>query len=189
MSCCDGLVVDNNYLAVLFNTFTARTLGVGGRVVMLDALGNAGIATNLVLQTRLRFTASPQNMTTAVALSPSWIIEDVDPLNLITVPGTTMTIPTGGDGEYEIEFAYTMASAPSSTVVNNAQIVIAGTGASAKGINRTYKAGNSLLADQHIKIGPLPLAAGDTILCQGIQSSGGTIAMNSAICLVTRVGA
>jgi len=98
--------------------------------------------------------------------------EDQDTDGFITVTGSTVTIPAGLDGIYAILFR---ASGSFTNVRNFAEI---GVTSSLTGVPADFRVPWNEPTDENrlgVFLGGLPLAAGDSFVCNIFQSSGGAL--------------
>lgn len=120
---------------------------------------------------RLRRVAN-QSISNITSTPISWDTEDQDTDGFITVTGTTITVPTGLDGIYAISCRV------SGLFTNARNFVEVGVTTSITGVPADFRVPWNEPSDENrlgAFISALPLAAGDSFVCNLFQSSGGAL--------------
>jgi hypothetical protein len=130
---------------------------------------------------RLRRVAA-QSIANVTLLAINWDTEDVDPYGFITVSSQTVTVPAGLGGTYDLLFrdSGTFGGRSFTEIVVTSSIT---------GVSGMYRFPPDAVTSSFgtTSVAGIPLAAGDTFVCNVFQSSGGAV-NHTAWLNVVRVG-
>jgi hypothetical protein len=116
--------------------------------------------------------AANQSAANATFTSVSWDTEVVDTDGFVAVPSTTVTIPSGLDGVYAITAYIDWQS-----LINGRQQVVITAG----GVTRSDDRQAASTGHDHLVSVVAPLAAGNTIIVNALQISGGPVNLQARL--------
>lgn len=142
--------VDLNRLVDGVNDLNTRLVNTNGRV-------------------RLRRAAN-QSINTGASTAMSWDTEDQDNGGFIVVTATTVTVPTGQDGQYNIMFRVQGPFTGAGRAFLEINVTSAVTG-----ITNDYRQPMSSTEQRGLTNAAVPLLAGDTFVCNVFHSTGSAV--------------